>query len=254
MLLPRAAPMALWPSIMAVQAPGDRSEGHQHHTIHLVIARSGTISSRVGHETTPIESAGVSTAADVPHSIDARDREVVLLFVEPESDAGARLASAMREVRRLDARERDALLLDLPAAPGSQELAEWSERAIDRLAGGQRPARHIHPRVRRLLRLLRELPPDADTSLEALAQLVDLSPSRLMHVFTESIGIPLRPYLSWLKVQRAATAIVTGTPLSAAAIEAGFADAAHMSRTFRTMFGLTPSALRDRSQSVQAGG
>ena len=104
----------------------------------------------------------------------------------------------------------------------------------------------MHPHVRRLLRELRERPPDADVSLESLARWTGLSSSRLMHVFTESVGIPLRPYLRWLRFQRAATAIVAGSPLSAAAMEAGFSDAAHMTRTFKRMFGLPPSALQRR--------
>jgi transcriptional regulator GlxA family with amidase domain len=65
-----------------------------------------------------------------------------------------------------------------------------------------------------------------------------------MHVFTSSIGIPLRPYLAWLRVQRAAVDIVSGSPLSDAAQAAGFSDAAHMSRTFRRMLGIPPSLLR----------
>jgi AraC-like DNA-binding protein len=98
--------------------------------------------------------------------------------------------------------------------------------------------------VRGLLRHLRALPPGGDTSLASLAAVVGLSPGRLMHVFTESIGVPLRPYLLWLKLQRAAAAVSTGVPLGEAAHLAGFADAAHMSRTFRRTFGVPPSALR----------
>jgi AraC-like DNA-binding protein len=106
------------------------------------------------------------------------------------------------------------------------------------------PRRRVHPRVRKLLRHLSTLPVTADTSLEALATEVGLSPGRLMHVFTESVGIPLRPYLGWLRLQRAAAAIVGGVPLSQAAAMAGFVDAAHMTRSFRAMFGATPSSLR----------
>jgi AraC-like DNA-binding protein len=102
----------------------------------------------------------------------------------------------------------------------------------------------VHPRVRKLLRLVAARPVDDESSLDALATEVGLSPSRLMHVFTESLGIPLRPYLAWLKLQRAAQAIVTGRPLADAAYAAGFADAAHMTRTFRKMFGVTPSSVR----------
>jgi transcriptional regulator GlxA family with amidase domain len=113
----------------------------------------------------------------------------------------------------------------------------------------------IHPRVRKLLSLLRDGRFEGDASLEVLAEAVGLSPSRLMHVFTESIGIPLRPYLSWLRLQRAAAAIVSGkASLTEAAPAAGFADAAHMSRSFKRALGVAPSVLRPlrcSGQSVQ---
>lgn len=74
-----------------------------------------------------------------------------------------------------------------------------------------------------------------------------------MHAFTASIGIPLRPYLAWLRLQRAAGEIVRGVPLSSAAAAAGFSDAAHMSRTFRRMLGMAPSMLQPpRSQPVRS--
>jgi AraC-like DNA-binding protein len=65
-----------------------------------------------------------------------------------------------------------------------------------------------------------------------------------MHVFTESIGIPLRPYLAWLRVQRSACAILAGASVTEAAHMAGFADCPHMSRTFKRRLGFPPSALR----------
>src|SRR6266568_2642542 len=95
-----------------------------------------------------------------------------------------------------------------------------------------------------LLAVLRGSGVDDATSLEVLAKLVSLSPSRLMHVFTASVGIPLRPYLAWLRVQRAALAIVNEASMGEAAHAAGFADAAHMSRTFKRMLGIAPSLLR----------
>jgi AraC-like DNA-binding protein len=72
-----------------------------------------------------------------------------------------------------------------------------------------------------------------------------------MHAFTAEVGIPLRPYLRWLKLERAATALATGAGLSDAAHAAGFSDAAHTTRTFRRMHGVTPAAPKRRSRSVQ---
>jgi AraC-like DNA-binding protein len=247
--------MALWPPLLAVQGPGDESAAHAHHTVHLVIARSGMLRYRLANDVDAREAAGVLTRADVVHAIDAHGLEVAILFADPESEAGVRLAASIDgDARAFTAAERDLLLEGLAEKPGNSALTAWMEIAVDRVAGQRSPARRVHPRVRRLLRRLHEDTSFDDLSLDRLAEEAGLSPSHFMHVFTESVGIPLRPYLRCLKVQRAALGIVSGTPLAQAAAEAGFTDAAHMSRTFREMFGLPPSVLQRRSQSVQAGG
>jgi AraC family transcriptional regulator len=56
--------------------------------------------------------------------------------------------------------------------------------------------------------------------------------------------MPLRTYLLWRRLLHVWTLLMGGETLSAAAHAAGFADAAHLSRTARTMFGLPPSLLR----------
>jgi AraC-like DNA-binding protein len=212
--------------------------------MHLVLALDGELSIRVGDEV--LRGAGVLTAPDVPHALDARGVDVLLVFVDPESAVGASLASALdRPVRIVTDAERRALdpATDPMAIMGADGPA-WTAKVAAALGRDAPKAKRVlHPRVRRLLARLRaeDL---ADTSLEALAREARLSPSRLMHVFTESIGIPLRPYLVWLRLQRAAFAIVSGRTLTDAAAFAGFADAAHMSRSFRRAFGMAPSALR----------
>jgi AraC-like DNA-binding protein len=208
--------------------------------MHFVLAVEGTLRARAGGAW--IEAAGVLTPPDLAHEIDARGREVLLVFLDPESEAGAALAP--RGLRAIIEEER-ARLVDTDPLELVTSGVEWCRRAV-RLLGAAPPAarRRVHPRVRKVLRLLSV---DQAGSLETLAAAVDLSPGRLMHVFTASIGIPLRPYLAWLKLQRAAGAIVAGVSLAETAHAAGFADAAHMTRTFRRMFGVTPSQLRPRN-------
>jgi AraC-like DNA-binding protein len=233
-----------WPPLLATLAPGERSAAHAHHGMHLVMRRSGELRVRAGGG--PWRRApGVLTAPDVPHAIDAAGGEVLLVFLDPESDAGTALRAVLDgPLRLLGERERAALRDARPEAIMREEGVAFSARALALLGGPRLPrTRPLHPRVRRLLRALRDRAPD-DPSLEALARAAGLSPGRLMHAFTESIGVPLRPYLAWLRLQRAAAAIVAGAPLADAAHAAGFSDAAHMSRTFRRMLGLPPSALR----------
>jgi AraC-like DNA-binding protein len=224
--------------------------------MHIVAALEGTI--RVDWGDGARTAAGVVTAPDVAHAIDGRGADVLLVFLDPESDAGAALLERIDgPVRCLEAVERDALA---PMSADPMQLMQgdgvaWTRRAVGVLGGRRGRAgpsqRRMHPRVRRLLRHLRTLPVEGDASLEALAAVTGLSPGRLMHAFTESVGIPLRPYLAWLKLQRAAAGVAAGKPLAQVAASAGFADAAHMTRAFRRMFGTPPSALRPEAGTTR---
>ena len=49
----------------------------------------------------------------------------------------------------------------------------------------------------------------------------------------------------WLRLQRAASSLQAGLSITDAAHEAGFADAAHLSRVCRRMFGIAPSEIAD---------
>jgi AraC-like DNA-binding protein len=212
--------------------------------MHLVLSHDGMMRVEVCGERHRV--TGLLTAPDAEHSIDARDSEVTLVFLDPESDAGERLRAVLHgPARLLTAKERDSILHE-PSAEAARDQGGtvWTDCMVRALGGEPVPRRRVHPRVRKLLRHLSTLAASGDTSLEALAREVGLSPGRLMHVFTESVGIPLRPYLAWLRLQRAAAAVVSGVPLSQAAAMAGFVDAAHMTSSFRRMFGTTPSSLR----------
>jgi AraC-like DNA-binding protein len=254
--VPPGMDITVWPPVLATRGPGSRSALHSHHAMHFVLAIEGELRVRTARDRW-WTAAGVLTAPDAPHAIDSRGVEVLLVFLEPESDAGAMFRPVLEHpVRLLSPLERSALVRDVvPRTILRLGAEEWVRDAARALEVPLPPSqRIIHPRVRRLLRLLRTSGVDDTTSLEVLATLVGLSPSRLMHVFTASVGIPLRPYLSWLRVQRAAIQIVNGSPLGDAAHAAGFADAAHMSRTFRRMLGVPPSVLRPMRCSQEAEG
>lgn len=109
----------------------------------------------------------------------------------------------------------------------------------------------IDPRIRKVIQILKE---ETNTAppLRELAGKVGLSGGRLIHLFTEQVGIPIRRYLLWIKLNRAITALSLSKNLTDAAHLAGFSDSAHFSRTFLRMFGIQPSEIFKNSQIVQA--
>jgi AraC-like DNA-binding protein len=210
--------------------------------VQLVMALRGTLRIRAdsGEEWSACSAALVRP--DVKHEVEAHDISVLIAFVEAESDLGAALLEPVREdITRISSGDvtRWRTALGEPPALSAAQVDAWVRAEL--LQGKKAP--RMHPRVKRVLRHLREQLAEDTPSLQSLAGMAGLSPSRFMHVFTESVGVPLRPYVLWLRLQRACGELMRGATLTAAAHGAGFSDAAHMTRTFRRMLGTTPSEL-----------
>src|SRR5690349_17493994 len=110
MTAPARGELPLWPPLLATRGPGAASTGHAHHAMHVVLAIEGELRVRAGRGAW-LRAAGVVTAPDVPHAIDARGVEVLLVFLDPESDAGAALRATIRgPVRTIDPEERAPLV------------------------------------------------------------------------------------------------------------------------------------------------
>lgn len=251
MLLPsgRGPLVRAFETALLVRGPGGTSRAHAHHWWHLVLPRKGSLRVEGPEEDSHVV-PGVLTPPNLRHAIEA-EGEIAILFVEPDSQHGRSLAAAHPDptLRVLTETEAAALHGALQEAPSEAVL----DTLLRTLEAPPPPPAKKHPPVARVVRFLEKAPADADVSLEALAERAGLSPGRLMHAFTEHVGLPIRPFIRWLRLRRAAAALLDGATAAEAAHGAGFADAAHMTRTFREMFGVTPSELSRRSQSVQAG-
>lgn len=82
-------------------------------------------------------------------------------------------------------------------------------------------------------------------SLCSLADLLEVSPFRLSRAFSRRTGVSLTRYRNRVRVGRAMERLGGGeTALADLAVELGFADQAHLTRTVREHVGHTPAALR----------
>lgn len=186
---------------------------------------------------------------DADHEVDARGKTLLIGFIDPESELGTALLESIKgEICRVPAARVKHWRLALGSKLSQKHVEHWVRHD---LLNGRRVVR-IHPRVNRVLKYLREnLGQRQDLSLKTLAEIAGLSPSRLMHVFTQSVGVPVRPYILWLRLQRASYELMNGATVTETAHMTGFSDAAHLTRTFRKMLGTTPTDLVDRKRMSQ---
>jgi AraC-like DNA-binding protein len=194
--------------------------------------------------------ATIAIAPDSPHAFEGTGL-VVHLFVAPESVAGRQIARSLFAQGPVASIPTGALG-DLPARLTAtfedphrtdEELRALGQALIARLSGGGVPAGAPDPRIKKLIPWLTGRL-DQEVSLSDAAALVGLSPGRTRHLFVQQTGLPFRTYLLWLRLVRAVEIFAGGAPLTAAAHGAGFADSAHLSRTFRRMFGIVAASLR----------
>lgn len=218
---------------------------HAHHAIQVTLGLGGCF--RLVAENETCSTSDTVVAADALHRFEAEGR-FALLFVEPESRLGRAVAArhiagtltALAPSPVLSA-ELDAFRTSDWRAPDS-ELVAWGRRLLGVLAADER-AEIPDYRIRKVISWASERL-DGTLGLADAVPVAGLSSSRLRHLFVEQTGLPFKTYLLWLRLSRALALVAAGSPLTAAAHEAGFSDSAHLSRTFRRMFGVAPTALQ----------
>jgi AraC-like DNA-binding protein len=219
---------------------------HAHHAIQIVIAADGEIAAkedggdwRAGR--------GVIVRQDTRHAFDGKGATGAMLFVDPESSEGTWLGTGLRENVTVISEARISAcataLETFGARPlASPEIGELIRQCVLSLCPGAPPVRRPDERIAKVVASIRASD-DLRLTLEAAAAQAFLSPSRFAHLFKEQVGLPFRRYMLWRKLARAMVAMGRERTIAAAAHAADFADAAHLTRTFYQMFGLTPSAL-----------
>jgi AraC family transcriptional regulator len=237
-----------WPHHILVLAPGFTSALHRHHAAQVVIALDGWLEYR-GESLEWQRASGFVAPPDIRHAHRSTG-PIVMLYLDAESSdwrasdccrsAGGGLKGWSPGPDALDAAADAYRSGSVTAAADycdrvlGEPSTKWS--APDpRIMAAQR---FIAARLDRAIRI-------TDISRE-----IHLSPSRLAHVFQLATGIPVRRYVQWCRLRAAIEAALQGRSLTDAAHEAGFADAAHLSRTFRAMFGIAPSEVTQHAAVV----
>jgi AraC-like DNA-binding protein len=210
---------------------------HSHHAVQILVADSPiTVLDDAGDRHTGTQ---VIVPADSPHAIETGTAEAILIFFDPDTNVGV-------------AAGRRARARGWASGPNLGQIAETGTSltaAVDALTlalvSGDDNARlsSRHPQVLATLELLPGLVANGRVSTRDVAARVGISASRLTHLFSAQVGLPLRRHILWLRLTIAITEVAAGRDLTAAAHAAGFADSAHLTRTCRATFGLPPSAL-----------
>ncbi len=233
----------VWPQCLLMLGPVFVTAQHRHHAAQIAFGLDGPVifeSPQTGLHRADM----LLIPPNTPHAHPAFG-ESAFLYLEPESTAWAHFPG----------REKSALS-SLPFNPRLRTIARRAasgdavaaQSLVDGLIGkptssGLSDDALVSQAIALIRRSL-----DRSITLADLAKAVHRSPSRLAHRFRVATGVPLRRYVLWRRLRTAGEAAMRGSTLTEAAHLAGFADSAHLTRTFRAMFGIAPSLIFKRGQ------
>lgn len=144
-----------------------------------------------------------------------------------------------------DLRQLFHLLLDeqQPAAGKEAALRVFFRGLSQRLGAGEQPATKADQRLLAAAAFIRGHCTEP-LRLEDISQAAGLSTSYLIRAFKQQFGLTPHGYLLDQRVQYARAQLRRGRQIAEVAMEAGFADQAHLQRAFKRHLAVTPGHYR----------
>jgi AraC-like DNA-binding protein len=246
----------LWQERGLFLGQASETSSHAPHAIKICLAVHGSFRLRTNGASVWHECRGMIVPPDQPHQIDGRGAHLALFYLLPETIEGQQVLKSFSG-KPISSVPRRTLAVLLPRLKqylehgcNGEEASDLCDEMVNGLIPQRGQPQHLDGRVVCALEYLRSAL-DHQVTSEELGTAVSLSPSRIAHLFRAQSGLPLRRYALWLRLCAALEQMAASNSLTTAAHAVGFSDSAHLSRTFRQMHGITPSALLQHSRFIQ---
>lgn len=210
---------------------------HRHLLIELYAACDGD-----GHVTTEsgeLRGEIIAIGPNSTHAIADSGKPGIALFLDPLTECGYslwRYALGNEAFRTRCSNENLRIQLgSLENVHSGDALRSVCEGMLSELRG-EDAVRPFDSSVLRVIDLMAD--ENCDFDMDALANQVYLSKSRLAHVFSEQTGITLKEYLQYKRLESACRKMLRGMNITEAAYDTGFAGSSHIASSSIKLTGL----------------
>ena len=227
---------------------------HSHYALEIYIALESSFQMDFGKGESKYQNLLINS--NIPHKFSGNNGTCALILINPKHNLANKLSNHILSgdaFKKLDLMPFQDILTKLSNLHDEPLPYENARQLVTGLLKGltkdYSKMSSTDPRVKKAISEIHCAYKET-IELSNLASLTNLSTSRLRHLFKEETGITVRQYILNMRVTEAVKLIIDGHSKTYAAHESGFADAAHLSRTFRRVYGLTLSDLYKHNQNV----
>lgn len=224
---------------------------HNHHCYKVVISLNNDFECLIDGQVL-VGLRGFVVNQTVPHSCYAPNASVLVNFVEADSLLGWKLRDLLAD--------RSYLPIESVLAPeqfnqvlptnyrelGNEVLIPYVNAFLNSLSPIVQQSSGLQPVDERIRLALCLIDQNLQERLELrdVASHINLSVDHARHLFVQQLGIPFSQYVRWKRIRKTmAVAVTEERKLTNACLRFGFTDQPHFNRTFKRIFGVTPSTI-----------
>ena len=187
-----------------------------------------------------------------------RGKTIAAIYLDPVKQDLTRLKTAMKRSKQIGTTQVwEGLPFEEVFIEHARDIL-YSPRRVEELFSlidtwlSKQPKENklIDPRVEDVLTQIRHTY-DQKVSVLDLASSVGLSEPRLIQLFKQNVGVPIRSYRVWCRFTIAVVMIGLGHSMADAAIFTGFTDSAQFSKQFKRIIGMSPSEVLGSSAEIE---
>ncbi len=221
---------------------------HKHHAAQICIGLESPFQ-LLNEKGVSVTCRAAIITANTAHQLQAHDTNIASLYLDVQSDVYQQLLNEydLNDEQAIQSLTISPELFTSLVGLYCEERGEYSAKAVinqilNEFINQSTNKVNLDQRVLSVLQQL-DNHIESQIPIDDLAASINLSTSRLAHLFKSNLGIPIRRYSLWRRIRFAIKHAIEHQSLTEGAHFAGFADSAHFSRVFKEMYGITPSMI-----------
>ena len=241
----------LWTNAALLILDGIKTSMHSHYAFEIYIGLKSEFQMDTGAGFKKYRCLVVNS--NVPHQFSGQNGPYALILVHPGDHRTSQMLLALLDGNKykdfcelpwLHHTKNESEMVPIPYT--CDTALTWVQNQLNNF--NQYPGaksgstKEMDPRIKQSCKFIKQSC-NNNLRLSDLAAFACLSESRFRHIFKDETGVTIRQFILNARTSEAAKLIIQGYSKTDAAHEAGFSDSAHLSRTFKNMYGLTLSDL-----------